>query len=73
VFALKLKAFFCSLKGRFEEKMEYLVLAGQTSGNENPSYLDLDLVRHFFAKMEFQYLKNGSKGLPLYSEKEGRT
>ena len=49
LFAMKLKAFFCSLKGETDRKNSILTELEKLTGCEGCSYHDLGIVRTFFA------------------------
>ena len=59
---MKMKAFFCSLKGETEQKESLLA---ELQGG---SYHDLEIVKAFFGRIENSFLKGGSKGIPIYDK-----
>ena len=59
VFANKMKAFFCSIKGDQDAKLFYLSEAGKFTGEQNATFDDLDLIKNFFMRIEYNFMKNG--------------
>ena len=68
LFAMKMKAFFHSLKGEDSQKAEMLERLEKITGQPGCSYHDLDIIKSFYQKIEFSFMKYGSKGIPLYDK-----
>jgi len=68
LFALKMKAFFHSMKGEDERKSNVLKMLAQLTGQERCSYDDLGIIKDFFSQIENSFSRFGSKGVALYDK-----
>jgi hypothetical protein len=68
LFAMKMKVFFHSIKGEWDQKQKMLESLESLTGQKGCSYHDLEIIKAFNQKMEFSFLKHGSKGVPVYDK-----
>ena len=70
LFAMKMKVFFHSIKGECDQKSEMLLKLETLTGQKGCSYFDLEIIKAFNQKIEFSFLKHGSKGVPVYDKEK---
>ena len=70
LFSMKMKDFFHSLKGQNEKKYEVLSRLEALTGQQGCSYHDLDIIIAFYKKIEFNMLKHGSNGIPIFDKQK---
>ena len=64
---MKMKAFFCSLKGENERKIQIISELERLTGAKDCSYHDLEIVKSFFAKAEKSF---GRPNIPIYDKEK---
>ena len=70
LFAMKMKVFFHSIKGEYDQKQEMLQRLETITSQKGCSYHDLEIIKAFNQKIEFSFLKHGSKGVPVYDKEK---
>jgi len=65
LFAIKMKAFFYSLKGEIEQKLIFLADLEKLTGVKECSYFDLEIIKSFYEKADSSFSKTS---IPVYDK-----